>query len=80
MHYLLLLLDVYLCAMLLLLLALTGGLLLLLLLLARRRLVLLEVGPGRCCSPRHPTHSEPSFIKLNGIYATQFWWGGGMEI
>jgi hypothetical protein len=27
----------------------------------------LTVGPGRYCSPRHPTHSEPSFIELKGI-------------
>ena len=26
-----------------------------------------EAGPGRCCSPRHPTHVEPSFIELNSI-------------
>ena len=25
------------------------------------------VGPGRYCSPRHPTHFRPSFIELNGI-------------
>ena len=22
----------------------------------------LEVGPGRCCPPRHPTHFEPSLL------------------
>jgi len=27
----------------------------------------LEVGPGRDCLPRHPTHYEPSFIELNSI-------------
>jgi len=26
-----------------------------------------EAGPGRYCSPRHPTHSGPSFLELNGI-------------
>ena len=25
------------------------------------------VGPGRCCSPRHPTHFESSFIESYGI-------------
>jgi len=25
-----------------------------------------RAGPGRCCSPRHPTHFEPSFLDLNG--------------
>ena len=25
------------------------------------------VGPGRYCSPRHPTHSKPSFLEVNGI-------------
>jgi hypothetical protein len=25
------------------------------------------VGPGRYGSPRHATHDEPSFVKLNGI-------------
>jgi len=24
-----------------------------------------EVLPGRCISPRHPTHCEPSFLELN---------------
>ena len=28
---------------------------------------MLQVGPGRYCSPRHPTHFEPSFLELNGI-------------
>ena len=27
----------------------------------------LEVGPRRCCSPRHPTHFEPSCLELNAI-------------
>jgi hypothetical protein len=24
------------------------------------------VGPARCCSPRHPTPFEPSFLESNG--------------
>jgi len=26
-----------------------------------------EVGAGRCCSPRHPTRSEPSVLLFHGI-------------
>ena len=26
-----------------------------------------RVGPGRCCHPRQPTHSQPSFLDLNGV-------------
>jgi len=26
-----------------------------------------KVGPGRYCSPRHPTHFKPSFLELDGI-------------
>ena len=25
------------------------------------------MGPGRHCPPRHPTHSDPSALKSNGI-------------
>ena len=26
-----------------------------------------QVGPGGCCSPRHPTHFESSSLESNGI-------------
>jgi hypothetical protein len=28
---------------------------------------ILALGPGTCCSPRHPTHFEPWFLELYGI-------------
>jgi hypothetical protein len=31
------------------------------------RLNVEEAGPATHCSPRHPTHSEPSFINSNDI-------------
>ena len=31
------------------------------------RLNVEEVGPATHCSPRHPTHSEPSFLNSNAI-------------
>ena len=33
----------------------------------RRTRVLNEVGPGKCCSPRHATHSALSFLELSSI-------------
>jgi len=30
-------------------------------------LLLLDLGPARYCSPRHPSHSEHSFLKLNSV-------------
>ena len=33
----------------------------------QRVIELLEVGPGRYCSPRHPTHFKPWYLELNGI-------------
>jgi len=33
----------------------------------RRREAKLKVGPDRCCSPRHPTRFEPSFLELHDI-------------
>jgi serine/threonine protein kinase len=35
---------------------------------------MMQVGPGTHCSPRHPTHVEPSFLELMGA-KTKVWSG-----
>jgi len=30
-----------------------------------------EVGPGRYCSPRHPTHFEPLSLEIDGNYGVR---------